>query len=409
MSRRPRVLVVARNYPNPSFPTLGLWAERLVAVGSRIADCRVVAAVPWAPPVGPAQSARFRSVPREEETPCGRVYHPRMFTLPGHYFHGWDARLQYTGLRRCVDRIRRSWPFDLIHAHLIYPDGVMAERLGRRYGVPVVTTEHALWQPWLEAWPSVRRQVLAAAPGIARVTSVSQAVDDSVRATTGEVFETSILHNVVDDSVFVAPGPDDVQDPDQILFVGAVRHVKGLDVLVRAMALLAEELPRLHLRVLGEAFYGQWRKDEQEVRGLCETLGVASRVEFAGRATAEEVARAMRSSAMLVVPARRESFSAVAVEALASGTPVVATRCGGPEEFISDDNGRLVPTEDPAALADAIRDVRASLASFDRLALRRYAVDRFGADAIQRAMEEVYGHVLGKTEPPGARDATLET
>jgi glycosyltransferase involved in cell wall biosynthesis len=255
----------------------------------------------------------------------------------------------------------------------------------------------------------VRRQVLAAAPDIARVTSVSRAVDAAVRATTGDAFETSILPNVVDESVFVAPDATDVQDADRILFVGAVRHVKGLDVLVRAMALLKDEVPQIRLLVLGEAFYGQWRNDEKEVRRLCDELGITARVEFAGRATPDEVAETMRRSAMLVVPARRESFSAVAVEALASGTPVVATRCGGPEEFVSDANGRLVPPEDPAALAAAIRDVRADLAAFDRLELRRAVVARFGRDAIQRALETLYGQVLAADgEPRGADDATLE-
>lgn len=395
-ANRPRVLVLARNYPNRAFPTLGMWAARLVEVAAEIAECRVVAPIPWAPPLaGVRQGRRFRSVPREEDTSAAVVLHPRILVPPGHRFHAWEARLEYPVLRRVVDRVHRAWPFDLIHAHFIYPDGVVAARLGRRYDVPVVTTEHALWQPWLDRWPSVRRQILDAAPGIARVTAVSSAVERSIGATADGAFQTTLLPNVVDDRVFVAPGLSERWDPNQILFVGAVRHVKGLDVLVRALALLAPERPALRLLVIGEAFYEGWRKDEEDVRRLCVQLGVASRVEFAGRATAEDVAAAMRRSALLVVPGRRESFSAVAIEALASGTPVVATRCGGPEDFLSHATGGLVDPEDPPALATAIREVLARREGYDAFALRRFAIERFGPAATRKRLEGLYAEVLG--------------
>lgn len=395
MSRRPRVLVLSRNYPNPAFPTLGLWAARLVEVAAEVVECRVLAPVPWAPPLaGALQAGRFRSVPRTEDTSAAVVLHPRMLLPPGHRFHAWEARLEYPVIRRAADAVRRAWPFDLIHGHFIYPDGVMAARLGRRYGVPVVTTEHALWQPWLDTWPSVRRQVLGAASGIARVTAVSTAVEQSIRATTGDTFRTCVLPNVVDDDVFVMAGASERWDPDRILFVGAVRHVKGLDILVRAVALLAEDLPALRLLVIGEAFYGGWRKDEEDVRRLCVELGVADRVEFRGRATPEQVASAMRASAALVVPGRRESFSAVAIEALASGTPVVATRCGGPEEFLSRDTGRLVEPEDPPALAEAIREVLRERAGLDPARLRALALDRFGKAVTADRLAGLYREVL---------------
>ena len=61
----------------------------------------------------------------------------------------------------------------------------------------------------------------------------------------------------------------------------------------------------------------------------------------------------MRESAVLVLPSRRESFGSVLVEALACGTPVVATSCGGPEDIVTDAVGRLVPVENAEALAGA--------------------------------------------------------
>jgi len=396
---RPRVLVLSRNYPNPAFPTLGLWTERLVQAAQAVTDCTVVAPVPWVPPLGPGVAVRrFRGVPSRETRAGVVVYHPRFPAAPGIWLHRFEASLQYPSIRAVTDQLHRAAPFHLIHAHMIYPEGVIAARLGRRYGVPVMTTEHVLWRPWLDHWPAVHRQVLEAAPAIRLVSAVSEAVRRSIAAVSGDLFRTAILPNVVDGEVFRDPAPDEPWDPDQILFVGAVRHVKGLDVLVRAMALLAPRRPALRLLVLGEAFYGQWRRDEMAVQRLVRELGLTERVIFGGPASQPEVAAQMRRSAALVVPARRESFSAVAIEALASGTPVVSTRCGGPEEFISAENGRLVDPENPALLAEAIDDVLEVRAGFDRGRLRAEVLSRFGVDAVTRCLEAIYGGVLS---PPG--------
>jgi glycosyltransferase involved in cell wall biosynthesis len=238
-----------------------------------------------------------------------------------------------------------------------------------------------------------------AAPQVSRVTVVSTAVEQSVRDATGGLFRTSMLPNVVDESVFFPRTLDERRELDRILFVGAVRWVKGLDVLVRAVSILREEWPEIRLSVLGEAFYGQWRRDEVEVRKLCVALGVGDCVEFSGPATGPEVARAMRRSAMLVVPGRRESFSAVAIESLASGTPVVATRCGGPEDFISDRTGRLVQPNDPEALAGAILDVRRRQAEFDPNELRRFCVERYGREATRLRLKDLYEAVLREVRP----------
>ncbi len=386
------VLVLSRNYPNREFPVLGLWTERLVQAALPVADCTVIAPVPWAPPLLRARGAqRFRAVPLAERGVGGvKVLHPRILVPPGHRFHSLDARFQYPAVRAAAARIHRTHAIDLIHAHFIYPEGVMAVRLGRSLGVPVVTSEHALWVPWLHAWPAVRRQVLRAAPGIARITVVSQAVGETVRTILGSGAAISLLPNVVDETVFTLPCPDESFDADQLLFVGAVRRVKGLDVLVRALGLLRTERPALRLVVVGEPFYAHWGGDESEVRRLCHDLGLEDRVTFAGPASPLEVAAAMRSSAALVVPSRRESFSAVALESLASGTPVVATRCGGPEDFLSEATGALVSPDDPAALAEGIRRVLDRRAEFSPATLRRVAVEGYGLAASTARLADLY-------------------
>ncbi len=397
---RPHVLHLARNYPNNVLPTLGLWTQRLVAASCCSADPTVIAPVPYAPPLINVESfARFRRVGRQGLEGEVEVYHPRVPTGPGQLLHRFEAAMSFVPIRRLGDRLHRRHKFDLIHAHFIYPDGVIAARLGRRYGIPVVSTEQAAWRPWLDDYRAVSRQVFRALPAIDLLLPVSRWLQRNIAEVVGDGAKTEVVYNVLDESTFSAPAPGEQRDPDQILFVGLVRRVKGLDILVRAFARLAARRPALRLLALGAAFYRGYQRDHQEVRRLVEELGVGPRVRFAGEATPAEVAAAMRRSALLVVPSRRETFSAVTVEALASGTPVVATRCGGPEEILTHETGRLVPIDDPEALAAAIEDVLETRHRFDPAALRSYALSRFGRQEAASHLAEIYARVLSARRP----------
>ncbi|MBA2670104.1 MAG: glycosyltransferase [Gemmatimonadetes bacterium] len=364
-------------------------------VSRKVADPVVVAPVGYAPPGLRIEAfSRYREVLHRREEDGVQVYHPRVPVGPGTLLLSLEARLAYPFLRRVVDRLHREHRFSLIHAHFIYPDGVIAARLSRRYSIPVITTEQSVWGPAFSRYPAMHRQVLTALPHIRMVTAVSDAVRESFVAACGDSVPIRILPNVVDESSFPAPKHDEPWDPDQILFVGLVRKVKGLDTLVRAMARLREIRPETRLVVIGGTFFPGQERDFDEVKRLVRELHLESHVRFAGHAGPTEVAAAMRRSALLVLPSRREAFPAVILEALASGTPVVATRCGGPEEVVTSEVGRLVPPEDPEALSTAIQEMLEVRPLLDRNVLREYVVSRYGVTAVAARFASIYGEVL---------------
>lgn len=397
---RRRLLVLSSNYPVAGFALRGLWAERLTRAASAVAEPVVLVPMPRLGSWRPAR--REPVVPTDvHRAPPGRVVRLRTPPVPFRFLHGFEAALMLPVVRRAARQLHAERPLDLLHAHFAFPEGVVAARLGRELGVPVVVSEHANWSPWLDRHPAVRRQLVAALPGIARIMAPSRATLATIRAVAGDAASLVLLPIPVDDELFTLDRGAEV-DQDRLLFVGMVRHVKGLDVLLRALPELLASYPRLHLEVVGTTYERGHTRDERETRALAVRLGLGERVRFAGGLAPREVAARMCTSALLVLPSRRESFGGVLVEALACGTPVVATRCGGPEEIVTPELGNLAEVDDPHALAMAIADALARRASFLPERLREVAVESYGMATTAARLRALYDDVLGTGPAAGA-------
>jgi teichuronic acid biosynthesis glycosyltransferase TuaC len=263
---------------------------------------------------------------------------------------------------------------DVIHAHFGYPDGVVAARLGRRHRVPVLMTERAPWVPWMEVAPAVRAQAVRASHEAAFHIAVSCYVHTTIARFGGDSDRLRTIPNGVDERLFTRPWHESARDPERILYVGRIHSIKVVDVLLRSMRRLIERRPSARLTLVGGGFiYRGYQRQEDALRRLASEFRLDRHIEFLGGRPLEEVADWMPRSAVLVLPSRAEAFGAVLIEALACGTPVVAARCGGPEDAVNERVGPLVPREDEEALSDAIKDVLAHCERYDPRQLQAYA------------------------------------
>jgi glycosyltransferase involved in cell wall biosynthesis len=177
-------------------------------------------------------------------------------------------------------------------------------------------------------------------------------------------------------------------DARDLLFLGMLRDLKGVDVFLEAIARLEAAYGRnLTAHVIGQA------EEPGRYEALSRSLGIADRIAFGEPMPARE---AFASARMIVVPSRAESMPYVVLEAIAAGMPVIATDVGGIPEIFGPDAGALVPPGDAAALAGAIDAALADPRRTDTYAAARRDRLRpqFNISTMQDTIEALYRLML---------------
>jgi glycosyltransferase involved in cell wall biosynthesis len=108
----------------------------------------------------------------------------------------------------------------------------------------------------------------------------------------------------------------------------------------------------------------------------------------------KEIAKRMHESDCFVLASKLETFGVAYIEALAAGLPVIATNCGGPEEFVCKDNGILIAVDDVQGLIDAMLKMYNESDKFDRETISKEIVDKFSPETIAKRLTEIYRDVL---------------
>jgi len=243
---------------------------------------------------------------------------------------------------------------DIIHCQHLWIAPYCASKLN----VPYVVTAHGTDIKGFCRDERYHKYALEGAKKAAAVITISKQVDADVEKYYGvESGRRRLILNGFDEEIF---RPKDVAraavlkslnlntEYDYVVsFVGKLTDFKGVDVLIRAAKIYSQEIQNVITLIVGNG------EKYDELVKLRDSLGV-SNVYFLGHRDQDVVSEIYNIADVSVVPSRNEPFGLVAIEALACGTPVVATNQGGLVDFIDDTIGSLVPVEDDIALSEAI-------------------------------------------------------
>ena len=384
-----KLLTFTSLYPNAEAPSHGVFVENRLAhlVANGRVSSLVIAPVPWFPFRHPrfGRFATYARVPRFEQRRGIDVCHPRYFSLPG--TGGFMAPLAMALAARAIlsKRIAAGERFDAIDAHYFFPDGVAAALLGQWFGLPVVITARGSDINVIARWPLARRMILWAARSAASVIAVSRALRQAIVELGVEPAKVVVLRNGVDADRFIAADRSAARrsfglkaDTQAILSVGRLVAMKGHDLVIDALL----RLPQGHLLIAGDG------PERAALEARAARLGLAGRVHFLGQLRHGDLPRVYTAADALVLASDNEGWPNVLLEAMACGTPVVATDVGGSSEVVcAPEAGTIIRERSADAIATALQNLFADPP--DRAATRLHA-ERFSWDETTRGQEQLF-------------------
>jgi L-malate glycosyltransferase len=281
-------------------------------------------------------------------------------------------------------KILKGFKVDIVNSFIGYPGAILGWLIGGMKGANVVHTEHtrlnnnyrSFWHKSLTRFGMRRAHTL---------TAVSNWLANQLQNDTKK--EVLVIPNMIDEAQFsISRKPS--MDVFHIGFLGSLNtNVKGLDHLLNAFSTL--DFPS-HLHIGGAG------KLLDNYKMQAKNLGIVDRCTFYGFINVVNVPAFFQRLHLFVCSSRFETFNISLIEAMACGIPVVSTKCGGPEDFVSSVNGYLVDTERGEALQTKIDLMRKDYHSFSSFAIREFVVSNFSSSVIIDKIQHMYSRVVFK-------------
>lgn len=353
-----KILTLSTVFPNSKHPNLGVFVRERMLNVAKHAEIKVVAPVPWFPFSSLLKPGYRPSVPRVELQDGIEIFHPRFFSFPG-IFKSLDGFLLFVSLILPLIRIKKEFAFDIIDSHFAYPEGFGATLLGRIFKRPVTITLRGTIVP-LSRITLRRVQIVYALKNADKIFSVSDSLKNKAVSLGIQPDKIIVIPNGVDNTKFYPMDKGELRealslpaDAKIIISVGALVKRKGFHRVINLLPDIIKQCGNLlYVIVGGPSVEGDF---SPHLRRLVSRLGLENNVVFTGMLDHVQIREWLNASDIFCLATSNEGWANVFFEAMACGKPVVATRVGGNEEVIKNqDYGILVDANDNKQLASAI-------------------------------------------------------
>ena len=275
---------------------------------------------------------------------------------------------------------------DIAQAHFT-DNGVYANKTCKRYGIPLVVTEHSSKINKDTLSPSVQKWALNAYKNADCLLAVSHALAKRIYKHTG--ITAQVIPNIVDLSCFhyvQRPGNNGFR----FVSTGNLIQTKGFDTLLKAFAQAFPDDSTVRLTIIGDG------QERQNLESLCMQLGISDKVTFTGRLMRDRLQAEYENADAFILASRSETFGVSYIEAMATGMPIIATKCGGPEDFLNEHNGFAVPVDDVFSLTQALVQMHEKIGRFDHIKISDEVIEKFSPDTIAKQLTQCFELVLAK-------------
>jgi len=377
-----KIAIISHLYPNRSYPASGTFIRSYFLGLSKLFEMEMVV-----PAVRALPFTKKWTYTHSPFLTDGEAVRLRYLSFPG----GRYPHLVSRSISRAVTAYLKQERFDLLHVHWLYPDGLAIPEIRNTFDIPVVLSIHG--SDWYNTRNKsklkklLERSLLAADRILTVGTKLKRDIKEAF-----PVLEDRLLvtHNPVDFKKFVPAesresalrriGWDPVKK--HLLCVANITHEKGIDVLLDAMEKLQKE--NLLLHVIGNV------PDSPYSRNIISRISRSDHVILHPPASHDIIPDYYMACDLFVLPSRREGFGISVAEAIACGKPVIATKSGGPEEIVTEDNGLLVDIDSPDQITDAVLRVLSGKTDLQQETIRSSIKMKFDSEKIINDIGSLY-------------------
>lgn len=291
---------------------------------------------------------------------------------------------------------------DIIHVHSMLNAGLAAKKIKNLYGIPYVVTEHSTGY----ARGIINAEQKKTATLIADQASANFAVSLPFSKLLHNELKLpntkwDVMPNIVSSNFTKKNREIKLKNKKEFIFFNVcfLTFKKRVDLLLEAFAKAFKNEPNVKLRIGGNG------EERLNLEAQAKRLGIEDQVNFLGMLSRSRVSEEMENMDAFVLGSRYETFGVVVIEALAKGKPVIATRCGGPEDIIREQDGLLVPTDDVDTMAAAMQKLYSTSNQYNTDEIRNSCQQRYGELAIARRLITHYQAIV---KPDINEEASLE-
>ncbi|WP_208586127.1 glycosyltransferase [Gracilibacillus suaedae] len=373
-----KVMIVARGYPTNKYKMNGIFefdqAKALVKEGIEIIyvaiDIRSV--------------RRWRKWGIEKKKIDGvNIY---VLNIPcGNFPKKIQNNIKIWGLKKIYNIIyKEHGKPDLIHSHFITV-GYIVSKVFNHSSIPLVMTEHYSLMNQNKLNEYFKKIGLYTYNRMDKVLTVSSYLGDNIASRFK--IETEVVPNIVDLSNF-----NHISNASKkgfaFISVGRLHMDKRMDLLIDAFSLAFKKQPKVKLFIYGDG------NERKKLENKIKELNMNSQVKLKGLVDREVIADQMENSHCFVLASKLETFGLAYVEALAKGLPVISTRCGGPEDFITPENGILIEEENIQSLKIAMEYMYKNISEYNSFTISEDIKSNFSPHSIAITLIDIYKKLL---------------
>jgi len=385
----PKILFLARWYPDRYDPMMGLFIKRHAEVATSFADIavlylRAAPEKPWGYEIENKLDTRVATT---------LVYYGTKSFLPPFVSKQIAGFLFILAFIKGYRFILKSWGKpDVIHVNILTRLGIFAFWLRKFHGIKYVITEHwSRYLPITGTYTGLFRKFITkvVVRNAAAISTVSVNLAKAMQSHGITHNHYIVLPNVVDTEAYTPLQVKSESSKKRFIHISCFEdRSKNISGLLRVISMLAEFRDDFECILVGEGI------DLDKMKSLAAELGLTeSQVIFTGLLEGEKVVEAYQSADFMVMFSNYENMPVVISESFSCGLPVVATSVGGIPEYINIDNGKLVAARDEVALFESVNFMLDHFPEFDKHNIRQNAVRVFGKQAVADKLQELYNYV----------------